>query len=305
MKDEANPGSPEGESTTESSATWKALADPTRRTILDLLRDGPLTTGALAERFEMSRYGVMKHLRVLEEASLVLVRRHGRERFNHLNAVPIRRIYRRWIQPFAEAPADALLRLQRLAEHPGDRTMPDAAEATPFRALEIHQEIHIAASPETVWTSLVEETVAWWPKDFYVGQAPVRFVVEPKVGGRVFEDWGAGDGGLWATVTLCRQDEVLQWAGDLSADFGGPARSITTFRLSKDGDGTLLRFHDSPWGCLSEGTLQSLESGWTFLLEQCFLPWVERGQHPERPATVEAAVRAGITTDGDPAEHGG
>ena len=97
-------------------AVWKALADDTRRTILDELRRGPRTTGDLCALFDMTRYGVMKHLRLLEEAGLVLVERKGRERWNHLNPVPIREIYRRWIRPFEEAPADRMLKLKRAAE---------------------------------------------------------------------------------------------------------------------------------------------------------------------------------------------
>lgn len=97
-------------------AVFKALADPSRRRILDLLRKRPRTTGELAGHFEFSRYGVMSHLKVLEEASLVVVRRKGRERWNHLNPVPIRKIYRRWIRPFEEVRADSLLRIKRIAE---------------------------------------------------------------------------------------------------------------------------------------------------------------------------------------------
>jgi len=95
---------------------WKALADPTRRRILDLLRERPHTTGELALHFESTRFAVMKHLKVLTSAELVLVERRGRERWNHLNPVPIQRIHRRWIQPFEQEPADALLRIKARAE---------------------------------------------------------------------------------------------------------------------------------------------------------------------------------------------
>jgi len=97
-------------------ATWRALADPTRRTILDLLRDRRMTTGELVDQFELSRFGVMKHLGVLVEAGLVTVRREGRLRWNELNPIPIHMIYRRWIKPFETEAADRLLRLKRHAE---------------------------------------------------------------------------------------------------------------------------------------------------------------------------------------------
>lgn len=93
---------------------WKALSDPTRRAILDLLRDGPRTTTEIVERFpRLTRFGVMKHLDVLREAELVITRAHGRERINALNAVPIRRIYERWITPFAGMWASHLVSLKR------------------------------------------------------------------------------------------------------------------------------------------------------------------------------------------------
>jgi DNA-binding transcriptional ArsR family regulator len=95
---------------------WKALADPSRRAILDRLRDGPKTTGELSERFEFSRFAVMKHLRVLERAGLVVVRRRGRERWNYLNPVPIQMIVERWITPYASMWARDLLDLKRVVE---------------------------------------------------------------------------------------------------------------------------------------------------------------------------------------------
>jgi len=105
---------------TLSDAVWKALADPTRRRILDLLRAAPRTTGELSGEFDSTRFAVMKHLGVLVEAGLVVIERRGRERLNHLNPVPIRALYRRWIRPFDAASADALLKLKRLAERGDD-----------------------------------------------------------------------------------------------------------------------------------------------------------------------------------------
>jgi DNA-binding transcriptional ArsR family regulator len=95
---------------------WRALADPSRRRILDLLRERSRTTGELCGEFELSRFGVMKHLGILERAGLVTVERRGRERFNHLNVVPIQQIYRRWIRPFEAIPADRMLKIKALAE---------------------------------------------------------------------------------------------------------------------------------------------------------------------------------------------
>ena len=96
--------------------TWRALSDPSRRRILDLLRQRSMTTGELCRSFEFSRFAVMKHLKALEKGNLVVVERRGRERINHLNPVPIQVIYRRWIRPFERLNADRLLRLKGLIE---------------------------------------------------------------------------------------------------------------------------------------------------------------------------------------------
>jgi DNA-binding transcriptional ArsR family regulator len=102
---------------TRADLVFKALADPTRRALLDALRDGPRTTGDLSGMHpEMSRFGVMSHLKQLEDAGLILVERVGRTRWNHLNPVPFREVVARWVHPIAEAPADELIRLRAVAE---------------------------------------------------------------------------------------------------------------------------------------------------------------------------------------------
>ena len=92
---------------------FKALADPTRRHLLDVLfeRDGR-TLGELEEGVEMTRFGVMKHLRILEEAGLVVTRRAGREKHHFLNPVPIRELHDRWIDKYTERRVSALLDLR-------------------------------------------------------------------------------------------------------------------------------------------------------------------------------------------------
>ena len=102
---------------------WRALADPTRRKILDLLVTGPRTTGQLAEAFpDLTRYGVMKHLGLLERAGLLSVRRQGRLRWNYLNPVPLRALYERWLIRFMEPVTANLLSLQRHVEQTNKST---------------------------------------------------------------------------------------------------------------------------------------------------------------------------------------
>ena len=92
---------------------FKALGHQVRRQILDDLRDQPLTTGTLVAHFpELDRCTVMQHLRVLEEAELVIAVRRGRERWNHLNPLPIREIHDRWIGPYAAFAVDEIAELK-------------------------------------------------------------------------------------------------------------------------------------------------------------------------------------------------
>ena len=104
---------------TDDDLVFKALADATRRFLLDKLfvRDGRTLT-ELESELEMTRFGVMKHLRVLEEAGLVVTRRAGREKLHYLNPVPIRLIHDRWIDKYTERQASALADLKAELENP-------------------------------------------------------------------------------------------------------------------------------------------------------------------------------------------
>jgi DNA-binding transcriptional ArsR family regulator len=101
----------------DDDRVFKALADATRRHLLDQLfeRDGR-TLGELEEGLEMTRFGVMKHLRVLEDAGLVVTRKAGREKHHFLNPVPIRQIHDRWIDKYTEGRVSALLDLKARLE---------------------------------------------------------------------------------------------------------------------------------------------------------------------------------------------
>ena len=101
----------------DEALVFKALADPTRRHLLDRLyeRDGR-TLLALESGLEMTRFGVMKHLKVLQEAGLVVTRRRGREKLHYLNPVPIRLIHDRWIDKYTERRVSALVDLKHELE---------------------------------------------------------------------------------------------------------------------------------------------------------------------------------------------
>lgn len=93
----------------DQDLVFKALANATRRAVLDQLREGPQTTGSLCDAFDgLDRCTVMQHLRVLEKAGLVVAQRRGRERWNHLNAIPIKRLHDRWISQYATSAVERL-----------------------------------------------------------------------------------------------------------------------------------------------------------------------------------------------------
>jgi DNA-binding transcriptional ArsR family regulator/uncharacterized protein YndB with AHSA1/START domain len=148
-------------------AVFRALADPTRRRLLDALfkHDGQ-TLSALLGRFPMTRFGVMKHLRVLEEAGLVVTRRRGREKLHFLNPVPIRQVHDRWVSKYAAPWAAALTDLKHSLEG---------------RLMEKIFEIYIKTTPERLWEAItnpdmrskytfgVAVTSDWKPGSYYVG----------------------------------------------------------------------------------------------------------------------------------------
>ena len=140
---------------------FRALADPTRRSLLDELfqADGQ-TLGALERRFEMSRFGVMKHLRRLEEAGLVVTRRRGRQKLHFLNPVPIRLIHDRWVSKYAEPWAGTLTGLKHRLETPMEKVF----------------EIYIRTTPERLWEAITDPDI----------RSKYNF------GARVTSDWAPG-----------------------------------------------------------------------------------------------------------------
>ena len=101
----------------ENDLIFKALSNRTRRHICDLLKPEPLTTGMLCDRLpEIDRCTVMQHLKVLEDAGLIVAEKRGRERWNHLDALPIHAIHERWIGPYAAYATSMLSKLKSQVE---------------------------------------------------------------------------------------------------------------------------------------------------------------------------------------------
>ena len=246
----------------KTSGVWKALADPTRRTILDLLRDRPRTTGELVEAFpQVTRFAVMKHLTTLEQAELVVVRRDGRQRWNHINAVPLRQAYERFLRPYADTGAQTLLRLaDAVAET--EPTMSTTTSDIAVTTMDNQFDITIPAPREKVFDALTAGMGGWWPHRF-VSDSQVH--LEPQVGGRFYEDYGNGNGALYATVTGVRRPEQVTLSGPMGMT--GPVASVMVFDLEEAGDQTVVRLSHKGVGDISDETKRNYEQGWREVFE--------------------------------------
>ena len=215
---------------------WRAVSSPTRRRLIELLRDGPRTTGELCGAFSTTRFATMKHLGVLERAGIVMVRRQGRERWNILNPEPLREIEGRW---------PGLLPAERVAPAPPAPASiapiaPTAATAlfpAPILPARVVTEAFIDAPPWRVFDALTQNLAGWWGGPHLRSAEATNLVLEPQPGGRFVEEWGHRQGALRATVTAIKQDEHLELTGTLA----GQAAGVLGIRLERREGGTLLR----------------------------------------------------------------
>ncbi len=225
---------------------FKALADPTRRALLDELRerDGQ-SLSALERRLPMTRFGVMKHLKVLEEAGLVVTRRRGREKLHFLNPVPIRLVHDRWVSKYAEPWAAGLTGLKRRLE-----------EATMEKVFEIY----IKTSPERLWQAITDGEMRR-TYNFGVGvesdwTAGSRYEgVHPAVPGALLE----GENLEVDPPRRLVQSFHALWSDDVRAE----GTSRVTYEIEPVGDSCrLVVTHDE----LAEGANEELFGGWPMIL---------------------------------------
>jgi DNA-binding transcriptional ArsR family regulator len=255
-----------GELEDATALLWPALADPTRRSVLDLLRDRPRTTGEIAEQFTISRVAVMRHLEVLASAGLITSRKRGRKRWHYLNAVPLRRVHERWADPLASSLASGLLRLKERVETEGsglDSTRP---------AVDVALEVAMAATPAVVFSALTEDPGGWWGHPFLT-QTATGLGLEPRLGGLFIEHWDDG-GCLIATVTGWSRLRHLELTGPFHL---GVALGVATFDLGPADDGTLLRFAFRAVGAVDSEVAERMAQGWSELVGTRLKALVERG----------------------------
>ncbi|MGI8815960.1 MAG: ArsR/SmtB family transcription factor [Pseudonocardia sp.] len=243
---------------------FRALADPTRRELLDeLFRCDGQTLTKLEGRFEMTRFGVMKHLRLLEEAGLVVVRRRGREKLHFLNPVPIRLVHDRWVSKYAEPWAVALSDLKSSLEQTMEKVF----------------EIYIRTTPERLWEAITDPEIrakynfgaavhSTWeigaPIDMRAPNAP-----GPLGGGEILE-----------VDPPCRLVHTMTalWSDEVRAE----GASRVTWDIEQVADSCRLTItHDQ----LREGANDQLYGGWPMILSG-LKTWLESGQLLTTPGSL-------------------
>jgi DNA-binding transcriptional ArsR family regulator/uncharacterized protein YndB with AHSA1/START domain len=265
----------------DASPLWRALADPTRRQILDLLREQPRVTGEIAARFPISRIAVMRHLGVLSEAGLVVSRKRGRQRWHYLNAVPLHKLHRRWADPAAAGFASALLRLQDTVEAEGRQMKPIQP------TVDIAQDIEIAGTPAAVFAALTKDTGGWWGHPFVTARA-TSLAMDPRLGGLFVEQWDNG-GQVIASVTGWAQDEYLQLTGSFHMGVGV---GVATFDLAESRAGALVRFSFRALGVVDAEVAGAMSRAWAELVGSRLKGLVETGTRlgidPDEPPAIRS-----------------
>jgi uncharacterized protein YndB with AHSA1/START domain len=243
---------------------FKALADPTRRSLLDELfaRDGQ-TLRELESRFDMTRFGVMKHLKLLEEAGLVVTRRHGRQKLHFLNPVPIRLVHDRWVSKYAEPWVAGLSDIKQRLE----------------RQMEKVFEIYIKTTPERLWEAITDPEIrstynfgAGVTSDWKVG-APLQM-------GAPERDLLLGEGEVLEVDPPRRLVHTMTalWGDDVKAE----GASRVTWEITPVMDTCQLTVtHDQ----LRKGANDQLYGGWPMILSG-LKTWLESGERLTTPGSL-------------------
>jgi uncharacterized protein YndB with AHSA1/START domain len=247
---------------------FKALADPTRRALLDALyRQDGQTLGMLEERCDMTRFGVMKHLKLLEDAGLVVTKRQGREKLHYLNPVPIRLVHDRWVSKYSEPWVAGLSEIKERLE----------------KQMEKVYEIYIRTTPERLWEAITDPDIR---KKYNFGAG-------------AFSDWKVGSPYQMGAdgERLLGEGEILEvdpphklvhtmtalWGDDVKAE----GASRVTWEITQIEDSCSLRVtHDQ----LRDGANDQLFGGWPMILSG-LKTWLETGELLTTPGSLMYVTR--------------
>lgn len=144
-------------------------------------------------------------------------------------------------------------------------------EASKIALIEL--DIDIAAPPDRVWRSLTKDTAKWWPQEFFTDPRCRGMVMDDRIGGHMYEDWGEGRGRVWFTIITHDPPHVLELQGCLFPAFGGPTMSFVRIELAPTSNGTKLKLTDALLGRTGDGTSPS--EGWKQIFEVAFKGFVE------------------------------
>jgi uncharacterized protein YndB with AHSA1/START domain len=148
-------------------------------------------------------------------------------------------------------------------------------KSDPARCVQYELAISIAASPSRVWRGLVDQLSGWWLPDFHMLGSESLVTLEPRAGGRLYEQHGKTEL-LWYTVLAITPDSALDLVGQCSADYGGPSTSLLSIRLYAEQKGTRLTIRDSLYGHVTDSHAGSLATGWEQLFTEGLKAFVER-----------------------------
>ena len=145
-----------------------------------------------------------------------------------------------------------------------------------LRRIQVEQEITIGASPERVFDALTNQVSAWWGAPYLLTDAPQAIILEPAVGGRLYEVSGEGEGALWATVTAIQKNHWLELTGPVG--MSGAMHSVVSFALEPKGEATVVKLTHHAVGELGEDTEANYSAGWQELVGVRLKAFVETGE---------------------------
>jgi DNA-binding transcriptional ArsR family regulator len=247
---------------------WKALAEPKRRRIIELLHLRPHTTGELCTFFDVSRFAIMQHLKVLEGANLIETRRDGRQRWNFLNEELFQQIQQAYLEGDSAEPGYRFQDVLRLLLGQEKRML-----RAPARG-HVELTLVLEAPVAKLFQAITRDINAWWSQRRYVNST---MFLEPYVGGRLYEAFDRDNNGLlYATVIYLQAPVALMLSG-LMGMVDEAVNSTIQLVLEAQDEITSLKLMHRFSQDVREATIEEFEKRWQALIVDSLKPYVEDG----------------------------